>query len=318
VKVLLKLLVIVLVLVVVAGVAAFIYIDRIAKAAIERGSTTALGVQTTLGSASVKLFQGGLSLNKLNVANPQGFKSTHFLTLGAGDVTVTLGSLRHDVVKVPSLKLEGVDINLEKGPDKANYQVILANLKKNQAGEGQPPEPKAAKRYIINRLDISNVKVHVNLLGVPGSDLDLPIDRIELQNVGSETGKGVLLRELAGVIVQALLAAVVEKAGAIIPGDIAAELKNGLGQLQDLSKLADVKELGRAAGELAKPVEQIRKVCWAGRRSRNERPNHLESVAALCTPLKFAILTGNSPRKSMIFPRKFGFFIAFGLRLSYF
>src|SRR5262245_51670383 len=111
-KTLIKLVLIVIVLVIVAVVGAFIYIDTIAKSAIERGSTHALKVDTKLSSASLKIFKGQLVMDKLNVSNPTGYKSNHFLNLNNGDVAVTLGSLTKDVVEVPYLHLTNIDMNL--------------------------------------------------------------------------------------------------------------------------------------------------------------------------------------------------------------
>ena len=79
-------LVIILVVLLAAGlIAAFFYIDSIAKQAVERGGTYALGVNTTLRKADVEVFSGAVTLNGLRVANPEGFAADHFLRLGEGD-----------------------------------------------------------------------------------------------------------------------------------------------------------------------------------------------------------------------------------------
>src|SRR5947207_920319 len=96
-----------LVLVVVGVAIVFFSIDTIAKRAIERGATQALGVKTTVSSVSVGLLSGEFSLKKLEVANPDkgGFKANHFLTLGSGGVAVTLSTLRKPTVEMPRLGL---------------------------------------------------------------------------------------------------------------------------------------------------------------------------------------------------------------------
>ena len=43
------------------------------------------------------------------------------------------------------------------------------------------------------------------------------IEEIRLENVGSDTDRGILLSELAGVMVKAILVAVLDKAGTLIP-----------------------------------------------------------------------------------------------------
>ena len=76
-------LVIVLVAVVVI---AFVSIDAIARAGIERGATFALGVPTTLGSANIGILSGEFTMSGLDVTNPEGFDGDYFLQLDEGFV----------------------------------------------------------------------------------------------------------------------------------------------------------------------------------------------------------------------------------------
>jgi uncharacterized protein involved in outer membrane biogenesis len=258
---LLKVVVVLLVLVIGALVAAFFYINTIAKTAIEHGSTYALGVPTTLNSADIKVLRGEFGMNGLNVANPPGFATSHFLTLNDGGVAVSLGTLREEVITLPYFRLDGVDLNLEKKDGKSNYQVILDNLKKLE-GESKDPAPKTdeeGKRFILTEVSITNVNVHVNQGGIIGK-IDIPIDEIKLQNVGSETGKGVLLKDLAGVIVKALMAAAVQVGGNVIPAEMLGELKGGLAQLGSLDKIANIEELSaklKDIGNVSEPLKNI-------------------------------------------------------------
>jgi hypothetical protein len=279
-KKLFKLLVILIVLLIGAAVAAYIYLDTIAKAAIQRGSTYALGVDTTLNSVHLQPFAGELSLNSLEVANPKGYQTNHFLTLKDGDVAVTLSSLTSDLVEVPRIRLADIDMNLEKKDGKANYQVILDNLK----GSETQPAPKTeeqGKRYMVRELSVKNVTVHVDALG-PLGKVNVPIDNIELRNIGSDTGKGVLLKDLSGVIVKAIFAAIAEKAGGLIPDDIAGDLKNGLAQLTDITKIADVQKLGDVVKDVSKPIEDITKsVGDVGKKAGHEIDKTVKGLGGL-------------------------------------
>ena len=64
-KLLLRLVGLVVALVVLALVAAFVYLDVAAKAAIERGGTNALGVETTVDTADVKVLAGRFEMRGL-------------------------------------------------------------------------------------------------------------------------------------------------------------------------------------------------------------------------------------------------------------
>lgn len=250
------------VLVIVLFVAALMYINTIARKAIEAGGTYALGVQTTLGSASVGIFSGTFAMSRLHIANPQGFQGDHFLKLGDGGVAVSLGTIMKDVVEMPSLTMTDLSVRLEKQSGKSNYGVILDNLKKLQSGQQPQPASQGGteKKFIVNELAIRDIKIHAELLGAPGpagavlnpvGTFDIPIGEIRLTNVGKTGtgvgGTGVTMKELAGIVVQAVMAAAVEKGGGILPADMLGELQNGLGGLKSLSSMG-IGAVSTAAG----------------------------------------------------------------------
>lgn len=275
IKLLAVLVVAVVLLVVVIGAVLVSQAGKVARVAIEKGGTYALGVQTTLNDASIGVLTGQFGMSGLRVANAQGFPGPHFLTLGDASVAVSLGSLNKPTVELPHLKLDTIDVRLEKKDGKTNYNTILENLKKvSGSGDESGPAPKPTegegKKFVINDLSIRNVTVHVDLLG--GSDamgaltkVTVPIDEVRLQNVGRTGtgvgGTGVSMGELTGIIVQAVLAAAVEKGKGLIPGDILGDLSGQLASLGDLSNL-DLKVLGDAKGtveEVGKKVEEAAK-----------------------------------------------------------
>jgi len=245
-KVLIKVVLVLVLLVIIGAVVGVMYIDGIAKSAVEKGATNALGVQTTLVGADVKILSSEFTLNGLNVANPEGFDTDHFMTLDDGGVSISLASLMKDTVELPTLTLTGIDINLEKKAGKSNYNVILENMKGVETGETKP-DPASRKQFIIRQIVIKDVNVHADLLPLGGqiTRVDVPIDEIVLNDVGSD-GSGMSLSDLSGVIMKTIFAAVISKGGAL-PGDIAAELGNGLAGLGDLSKFG-IEIAGQALG----------------------------------------------------------------------
>ena len=159
-----------LVLLVVALAAVWILIDLIAKAAVEKGGTMAMGVPTSVKSMSIGVLGGQAKISELRVANPPGYETSHFFSLQRGQVNVTLGSLMHETVEIPYLELSGIEVNLEKKEGKANYDVILANLKKMESGTGgdqpgqPPPEKGPGKKFIIRELVIKDVTARADLI----------------------------------------------------------------------------------------------------------------------------------------------------------
>ncbi len=260
-------------LLIAAVVVAFLSIDSIAKGGIERGATFALGVPTTLNSARVGILGGTFSMSGLSVANPSGFSSPSFLTLGNAGVAVSFSSLNQPVVQLPTLSFDNLAVALEKKGGKANYRVILDNLAKLKSG-GSSPSGGSEKKFVINKLSLKNIKVSVDLIGGPGAIGDLtkvniPIDEIKLENVGKTGtgvgGTGVTMEQLSSIIVQAVLAAAADKGGGILPAEVLGELRNGvagLGQLDQLGMkvLADPAALEKLGGSgAAKAIDQGKK-----------------------------------------------------------
>ena len=185
---------------------------------------------------------------------------------------MSLGSLNKPTVELPHLKLDTIDVRLEKKDGQTNYNTILENLKKvSGSGDETKPAPKPTegegKKFVITDLSIRNVTVHVDLLG--GGDalgaltkVTIPIDEVKLQNVGKTGsgvgGTGVSMGELTGIIVQAVLAAAVEKGKGLIPGDILGDLSGRLASLGDLSNL-DLKVLGDARARWRRSARRWKK-----------------------------------------------------------
>ncbi|MHC4801885.1 MAG: hypothetical protein ACYTFF_07170, partial [Planctomycetota bacterium] len=210
------------------------YLDAIAKTAVERGATYALGVQTTLASADVAVLASYFRMNGLLVANPTGFESEHFLQLGEGYMDVSIGSLRQETVELPLLTLTTIRMTLEKKGDQSNYKVILDNLKRFESGEGEDKKM-AGKKFNIQEAVISDVIVEIDVFGTGGklNRVQVPIDEIRLTNVGTGGGD---TSEITNVIIKAIMAAVMANAA-----DLPAELVNDLGgQLKGLESLADM------------------------------------------------------------------------------
>ena len=243
----LRIAVVLLVLIITAVAAVVFYLDAIAKGAIERGVTYALGVKTTLEDADLRLLRGQLLIGGLKVDNPEGFKGDYFMRLEQGGVAVRLGSLRQEVVDLPHLRLSGLDLNLERVKKEANYNVILENLKKRQSAErdpaDEPVEKKPGKKFVIREVTISDIHVGIDLVPALGrpTRFDVPIEEIRLKNVGLEGG--VAMDQLTAIVTQAVFAALMNKAGSL-PADLVRDLGNSLAGLRSLGGLG----ISRATG----------------------------------------------------------------------
>jgi hypothetical protein len=264
-----RLVLVVVALLVLGASTGLLYIDRIARLAVEAGATYALGVKTKLGGMDVGVLTGSVALSRLHIANPQGFDTPHFMDLSRGSVAVSLGSLMGDTVTLPELTLGGLDLNLERKGTSSNYKVILDELKKFEtkadgAAAGSSPTPgsdpseRGGRTYVVKQVAIDGVKVQVNLLPVGGelSRVPIVIPRIELRDVGTGPDGGVEMGKLVGIVMRAVLDAVVREGGGLIPGDIAGELRAGIDSLDNLGGVP-----AKVIGDVTTVVDgQVRKL----------------------------------------------------------
>ncbi len=240
-------------IVVVAGVVAFLFIDSIAKAGVEKATTYATGVQTTLGSIHVGLFSGEVSLSELDLANPDGFKGEYFLTLGQGDVDVSLGTLMGDQIVVPLINLDTIRLNLQQNEEgQYNYQAIMDHMAKLKSPD-TAQKSESTKTYIVNKILITDVRVDTTFAG---QDIKVNIPKIELTDIGSNTSNGVVLSQLNGVILQAIFRAVVENAGDVLPGVMLSGLNEGLGHIGNITDFG-AETIGDVTGQVGDVVKQL-------------------------------------------------------------
>ena len=248
--------------VVIALVAAFVWIDRLAKAGIEHGTSYALGVQTSLEEIDIEVLAGKCSLSRLQVANPGGFDSPHFLTLDSGEVEVSLGSLRQDTVEVSRLGLSGIDVNLERKGGEKNYQVILDNVGRfESAEETEEAEKGEGKKFVIREVDIRDVTVHIDLVPVGGelTKFEVEVPEIQLHDLGSDGEQGMPITEVTGVLLKAILQSAIENGKGVIPLDFASDLTTTLSGLKSIGDFGldftgQVGDVGKDVGEAVKKV----------------------------------------------------------------
>jgi hypothetical protein len=266
-------LVVVLLAVVLGFVPAFF-----AKQVIERSGTYALGVETTLDSASLSPWAGSFGLEGLKVANPAGFEAEHFLTLGSGSLDVELGSLLGDELRAERLELSDVSLVLEKNVKSSNVQVILDNLEKleGEQTKGDEGKPKGEKRrkdkagdgktYFIGEIAIRGVEVEaaLSLQAGTGVERSLKLPDIVLKDVGGKEGS--TLSGLVATIVEAILEAAAEHGIDGLPAEILADLDAGLEELGAQAEKALEAVIDEAAGELEKKgKEALRDILGGGK-----------------------------------------------------
>ncbi len=258
---LIRLVVLLVILVLVAGATFWFYVDRIAKEGVERGATYALGVPTTVGDADVGLLVGAVGLDDLTVSNPQGYETPHLLAVQRFDLGVVTNTLFKETIQVNRFELDGVDLHVEQKIGTSNMAEVLENIKARTGGGGEPPEEKeepAGKKVQVDRIVVRNITAHVQTLPVGGkvSTVDVEVPEIVLEDVTSDEGKGLAVAELTRRLLPAILTAVINKSRGLPNVDLdglaanVGETTRALGKgAQDL-----VQQVGAGAGGLLDSV----------------------------------------------------------------
>jgi len=235
-----KVLLVVLMIPVLLVFGGVLFLDQIARKAVEVGGTQAMGVKTELDGISLKPIRGEGSLEGLKISNPGGFETPFFMHLSKGDAALQMGSLFKDTVVMETIELNGLEAHLEKSSRGSNYGVIIDNMKKAE-DTTKPEEP--GKKFLVQLVVVRNIRVHAEV--ALGQTVHLNIDEIRLEDVGSDTESGVIMSQLMGTIVKAVLVAIVEQGAELLPG-IAKDLGGNLGKLGKIGAKVTIKAAGQA------------------------------------------------------------------------
>ncbi len=223
------------VLLAVAGT--MLFLDSLAREAVERGGTFALGVPTELESADIGIFSGDLGLAGLRVANPPGFSRPDFFSLGKAQLESSLGSLLGDAVTVSLLELQGIALDLERNKSGTNYGAILDHLSRFESEAEKPQEEGEAgggKTFLLECLVVRDVTATIDLLPVAGdaTRVTLSIPEIVLKDLGSE---GMSAAQICALVVKTILSAALQAGADVLPADLLKDLR---GRLKGLESVA--------------------------------------------------------------------------------
>jgi len=222
--------VLVVLLVVAVGIA-LASLDAIVKAGVEQGGSRALKVQVKLDSARISILGGSADLQGFSVANPPPFKTPCAVNFGAIHARVALGSLRKDVVVVPEVTIRQPEISIEGDlQEGSNLQRLIKNLDETIAGAGPPgekppgklapAEPKAGKKFRIDRLVIEKAKVSLGATFLGGKATSVALERIELKDLGND-GNGISMAQ----VIRKVLSAILVEASSQATGSASSALK---------------------------------------------------------------------------------------------
>src|SRR5262249_52901007 len=155
------------------------------------------------------------------ISNPEGYQAKTFLVLDKGDVAVNAKSLLSDVVHVPKIELDKLTLEFEeKVGGGSNVDAILDNVKKFTAGNKSAEQSDSGgKKSVIDELTLTDIKVTARASGIPlgGQGITITVPKVQLKDIGSGGKDPVGMNQLVGLIVQAVLQAVLDAGGSQLP-----------------------------------------------------------------------------------------------------
>jgi len=244
-------------LLVIVLVAIWAMIDGIAKVSVEGGGSYALGVDTRVDDITVSLLKGQVTMDVLNIANPEGYKTDHLMKSGHFEVSLETGSLFSHTVVLPKLTLDGLDINIEqKQLGKTNVSEVMDHAKRLSSDEEKKP---SGKKVRIDTVVIKNVVAHVQIVPMGGT-VTVKVPTLELKNVTPEDSKGIIVGELLQRLFAAVLASVLENGKDVIPAALRQDLGKDIGELAKALGGDAGKLIGQVGGDFEKLKEGTGKV----------------------------------------------------------
>lgn len=241
----------IVILIVIAALAAGLFANKALDVAIESAGTKALNVGVSVSEVDLSILRGRLGIRDLVINNPPGYQHDKLLELGQGRVTVDTRSLLGDIVNIEDITLDGMNVVLEqRGVSSNNLQDIIKELPDKDDQQAEP----GGKKLHIDNLEITNVKVSVKLLPVPGKadTLTIKLAPIKMTDLGSEDDLDTIA--LSRKILLAIAGGIAEQGAGLLPDEMFDSLVSELGKLGALPDIllqtgGKLLEAGTGAGK---------------------------------------------------------------------
>ena len=191
----------------------------IIKQQIEQQGSKYLGTSVAVFSVDLALADGRLTINDLDVENPQGFSQSDAFSLES--VTLDLGNITSEPYTVQTVSLNAPEILYEvDASGNGNLLVLKDNLMKNlPKAKEQPADqaPGANPLVIVENVTISKVRLKLNFENLDTGDLQIDQKAYEIElptfNAGSvgkpnglpadQVGAAIVNKMLDNIIAQA-------------------------------------------------------------------------------------------------------------------
>ncbi len=216
--------------------------NSIIKEQIESQGTKLLGTQVSVFSVDLALSEGRLTIEDIDVENPQGFSNSDAFSLGS--ITLDLGGATSEPYLIQEISLNSPEILYElDASGKGNLMVLKDNIQQAlpKTKEAPPQEPGVNPLIIVESVVINAAKLTLDFENLPTGDIELEKKTYEVTlptfNAGS-IGKpnGIPADQVGAAIAQAMLDNVIAQAKEEGKNKIEEEAKKKISEEVDKKK----------------------------------------------------------------------------------
>ena len=228
----------------------FLKLGALVKMGVEVGGTKVLGAPTHLGSASVSVLQGKVTLKDLAVENPKGFTSPTFVKANLIRVQTNVFALTKKELHIREVTLAGPEFTYEYAGGKSNVGVFMDRFKGEEKKPAEAPQQAKERgepmKLKIDLLRVTDAKVRLVVAGKP---MTVTLPSIEIRNIADGNGNGLPPDQVVKILLAKVLGSVESTAGGAAKQAVeatkqaaeAAEAAKNVGK--------DVTEQGKRLGE---------------------------------------------------------------------
>lgn len=200
--------ILIVVLLVAAVLAHPCWVGKLVKTGAEQVGPRFTGTAIALDNCELNLYKGLVSIEGFKLDNPQGCREAVAASIGTARFRIDPISLATDVIVIKEITIKDLFASYEKLGEKTNFDVIaehaagpssaeategrpdvsevkpaeLTEKVEVESGTAEPTEPKAEKKFIIEQLTISGLKI--SYMGFP---VVIPVD-VNLTDIGKDSG----------------------------------------------------------------------------------------------------------------------------------
>jgi hypothetical protein len=227
-KLLLKLVFVAVVLLGLLGLAGWLLVPPAAKNAVERGSSYAFGVPTTLANLDTSLGFGtsSLTLEGYAVQSPAGFDGKPLLAIQKLAFGVGTRSLAGEPKVLDELVLEGLELNLVQKGTANNLWPVLQQVRRLASGDAAPEPEEGGEhgspgpRIRVRRVRIAGLAASIDVSGIPGIDgiskrFELPAYDADWSQLTGE--EGLTVAQLSGKLMEEVTTSALSEADEHLP-----------------------------------------------------------------------------------------------------